>query len=47
MALQPKLGLDLLFLRFLNHTIRHTVALLWTSDQTVAEASTYTGEHNI
>jgi hypothetical protein len=34
-------------LRFLNHTIRHTIELLWTSDQPVAEASTYTGQHNI
>jgi hypothetical protein len=34
-------------LRFLDHAIRHTVALLWTSDQPVAEASTYTGQHNI
>jgi hypothetical protein len=34
---------------FLDHThkIRHTVGLLWTSDQPVAEASTYTGQHNI
>jgi hypothetical protein len=28
-------------------TIRHTVGLLWTSDQPVAETSTYTGQHNI
>jgi hypothetical protein len=28
-------------------THRHTVVLLWTSDQLVAEASTYTGQHNI
>jgi hypothetical protein len=26
----------------LSHTIRHAVGLLWTSDQPVAEASTYT-----
>jgi hypothetical protein len=26
---------------------RHTVGLLWTSDQPVAETSTYTGQHNI
>jgi hypothetical protein len=25
---------------------RHTVELLWTSDQPVAEACTYTGQHN-
>jgi hypothetical protein len=25
----------------------HTVGLLWTSDQLVAEASSYTGQHNI
>jgi hypothetical protein len=30
-----------------THTIRHTVGLLWTSDQPVAEASNYTGQHNI
>jgi hypothetical protein len=38
-------------LRFLNHThthtIRHTVGLLWTSDQTVAEASTYIRQYDI
>jgi hypothetical protein len=26
---------------------RHTVGLLWTSDQPVAVASTYTGQHNL
>jgi hypothetical protein len=31
----------------ITHTIRHTVGLLWTSDQPVAETSTYTGQHNI
>jgi hypothetical protein len=30
-----------------THTIRHTVGLLWTSDKPIAEASTYTGQHNI
>jgi hypothetical protein len=25
---------------------RHTVGLLWTSDQPVSETSTYTGQHN-
>jgi hypothetical protein len=30
-----------------THTIRHTVGLLWTSDQPVAETATYTGQHNI
>jgi hypothetical protein len=30
-----------------THTIRHTVGLLWTSDQPVAQASIYTGQHNI
>jgi hypothetical protein len=30
----------------ITHT-RHAVGLLWTSDQPVAEASTYTGQHNI
>jgi hypothetical protein len=31
---------------FLDHTytIRHTVGLLWKSDQPVAETSTYTGQ---
>jgi hypothetical protein len=28
-------------------TIRHTVGLLWTSDQPVVEATAYTGQHNI
>jgi hypothetical protein len=31
----------------ITHTIRHTLGLLWTSDQPVVEASTYTGQHNI
>jgi hypothetical protein len=31
----------------ITHTIRHTVELLWTSDQPVAETSTYTGQHNV
>jgi hypothetical protein len=31
----------------ITYTLRHTVGLLWTSDQPVAEASTYTGQHNI
>jgi hypothetical protein len=30
----------------LEHAIRHTVGLLWTSDQPVSETSTYTGQHN-
>jgi hypothetical protein len=30
-----------------SHTIRHTVGFLWTSDQPLAENSTYTGQHNI
>jgi hypothetical protein len=30
-----------------SHTIIHTVGLLWTSDQPLAETSTYTGQHNI
>jgi hypothetical protein len=29
------------------HTLRHTVGLLWTSDQLVAETSTYIGQHNM
>jgi hypothetical protein len=33
---------------FLGHIqLTHSVGLLWTSDQPVAEASTYTGQHNI
>jgi hypothetical protein len=35
------------FSGFPDHTIRHTVGLLSTSDQPVAETSTYTGQHNI
>jgi hypothetical protein len=31
----------------ISHTYRHTVGLLWTSDQPVAETSTYTGQRNI
>jgi hypothetical protein len=31
----------------ITHTLRHTVGLLWTTDKTVAKASTYTGQHNI
>jgi hypothetical protein len=31
--------------RFRN-LLKHTVGLLWTSDQPVAKASTYTGQHN-
>jgi hypothetical protein len=30
----------------ITRTIRHTVGLLWTSDQPVSETSTYTGQHN-
>jgi hypothetical protein len=47
MALQSLLG------PWLPHTggfviyFIHTVGLLWTSYQRVAEASTYTGQHNI
>jgi hypothetical protein len=39
---------------FLNHSgfldhiqLTHTVGLLWTSDQPVVEASTYTGQYNV
>jgi hypothetical protein len=35
------------FFRGFLITYRHTVGLLWTSDQPVAETSTYTGQHNI
>jgi hypothetical protein len=31
----------------ITHTIKHAVGLLCTSDQPVAETSTYTGQHNI
>jgi hypothetical protein len=31
----------------ITRTLRHVVGLLWTSDQPVAEASTYTGQHNV
>jgi hypothetical protein len=31
----------------LSHTYRQTVGLLWTRYQPIAEASTYTGQHNI
>jgi hypothetical protein len=34
-------------LSVITHTIRRTVGLLWTSDQPVAEASTYIGQPNI
>jgi hypothetical protein len=43
----PWFSLSLPFSGFLNHTYRHMVGLLWTSDQPVAETSTYTGQHNI
>jgi hypothetical protein len=48
MALQPALSLVLLSVKVsvITHTIRHTVGLLWTSDQPVAETSTCTGQHN-
>jgi hypothetical protein len=42
MELWPPLSVFL----YHTHTIRHTVELLWTSDQPVAETSTYTGQHN-
>jgi hypothetical protein len=35
------------FLTAEDHTIRRSVGLPWSSDQPVAEASTYTGQHNI
>jgi hypothetical protein len=34
-------------LAFCMIVFRHTVGLLWTSDQPVAETSTCTGQHNI
>jgi hypothetical protein len=45
MALQPKSGLGLLCIEVSkSHTIRHTVGLLWTSDQPAADNTTY--KHN-
>jgi hypothetical protein len=47
-AYSPGWTFSLPFRGFLiTHRIRHTVGLFWTSDQPVAEASTYTGQHNI
>jgi hypothetical protein len=47
-AYSPGRTFGLPFRGFLiTHTDRHTVGLLWTSDQPVAETSTYTGQHNI
>jgi hypothetical protein len=43
----PNLALASSFEVFYLHTIRHTVGLLWTTDQPVAETSTYTRQHNI
>jgi hypothetical protein len=34
-------------LAFCMIVFRHTLGLLWTSDQTVSVTSTYTGQHNI
>jgi hypothetical protein len=34
-------------LAFCMIAFRHTVGLLWTSDQPVSETSIYTGQHNI
>jgi hypothetical protein len=34
-------------LAFCMIIFRHTVGLLWTSDQPASETSTYTGQHNI
>jgi hypothetical protein len=34
-------------LAFCMIVFRHTIGLLWTSDQPVAETSTCTGQHNI
>jgi hypothetical protein len=31
----------------ITHILIHKVGLLWTSDQPVAETSTYTGQHNV
>jgi hypothetical protein len=45
----PRWALSSSELRFHNHThtYTHTVGLLWTRDQPVADASTYTGQHKI
>jgi hypothetical protein len=46
-AYSPGRSFDLPFRGFLiTHTHRHTVGLLWTSDQPVAETSTFTEQHN-
>jgi hypothetical protein len=48
MALQPIFEpCPPLYWGFLITPIRHTVELLWTSDQLVAEACNYTGQHII
>jgi hypothetical protein len=48
MTLQPTLSLVLLCIEVsLSHAYRHTVGLLWTSDQPVAESSSYLGQHKI
>jgi hypothetical protein len=46
-AYSPGRTFDLPFGVSWSHTYRHTVGLLWTSDQPVAETSTCTGQHNI
>jgi hypothetical protein len=45
-AYSPGWTFDLPFGVSWSHTIRHTVGLLWTSDQPFAETSTYTRQHN-
>jgi len=48
MTLQPTLSLVLLCIEVsLSYTIIDMVGLLWRSDQSIAEASTYKGQHNI
>jgi hypothetical protein len=42
----PRWALSSTLLTFFNHTQRRMVELLWTSDQPVVEASTYTGQQN-
>jgi hypothetical protein len=47
-AYSPGWTFGLPFRDFLiTHSYRHTVGLLWTSDQPFAKTSTYTGQHNI
>jgi hypothetical protein len=46
MAREPKSGLALLMFEVSQSLFRYAGELFWTSDQPVAKASTYTGQHN-